>query len=121
MRDAGRETGRTQHVTFVVRGGYSPQRIQASAGVPLRITFERREARTAPAASSSPTSASTMRCPPINEPLSSSRRPGQAATVLVRDEHGARHDRGQRRREHAAATARGRRGGHHHHRGPDRQ
>jgi Cu+-exporting ATPase len=32
-----------QHVTVVVRGGYTPARIEAVAGVPLRITFDRRE------------------------------------------------------------------------------
>jgi Cu+-exporting ATPase len=32
-----------QHVTVVVRGGYTPARIEAVVGVPLRITFDRRE------------------------------------------------------------------------------
>ena len=36
-------TGQAQQATVVVRGGYSPQRIQARAGVPLRITFDRQE------------------------------------------------------------------------------
>ncbi len=36
-------TGLTQQVTVVVRGGYSPQRIEAVAGVPLQITFDRQE------------------------------------------------------------------------------
>ena len=35
--------GRSQDVTVVIRGGYSPPRIQATAGVPLRITFDRQE------------------------------------------------------------------------------
>ncbi len=35
--------GLTQQVSVVVRGGYSPQRIEAVAGVPLRITFDRQE------------------------------------------------------------------------------
>ena len=35
--------GRTQQVTVVVRGGYSPRHIEASVGVPLRITFDRQE------------------------------------------------------------------------------
>ena len=33
-----------QEVTVVVRGGYTPSAIQAVAGVPLRITFDRQEA-----------------------------------------------------------------------------
>ncbi|MEO7980630.1 MAG: heavy metal translocating P-type ATPase [Sporichthyaceae bacterium] len=32
-----------QRVTVVVRGGYSPQRIEAVAGVPLQIVFDRQE------------------------------------------------------------------------------
>ncbi len=36
-------SGQTQHVTVVVRGGYTPSRIEAVAGIPLRITFDRRE------------------------------------------------------------------------------
>jgi len=35
--------GQSQQVTVVVRGGYSPARIEAVAGVPLRITFDRQE------------------------------------------------------------------------------
>src|SRR6266545_3588796 len=35
--------GQSQHVTVVVRGRYSPARIEAIAGVPLRITFDRQE------------------------------------------------------------------------------
>ncbi len=35
--------GHIQQVTVVVRGGYSPQRIEAVAGVPLQITFDRQE------------------------------------------------------------------------------
>ena len=34
---------RVQRVTVVVRGGYSPQRIEAVAGLPLQIVFDRRE------------------------------------------------------------------------------
>ncbi len=36
-------TGASQDVTVVVRGGYTPARIEAVAGVPLRITFDRQE------------------------------------------------------------------------------
>ena len=36
-------TGGSQDVTIVVRGGYTPARIEAVAGVPLRITFDRQE------------------------------------------------------------------------------
>ena len=35
--------GGTQEVTVVVRGGYSPDRIEAIAGVPLRLVFDRQE------------------------------------------------------------------------------
>ncbi len=35
--------GHTQQVTVVVRGGYTPDRIEAVAGVPLQITFDRQE------------------------------------------------------------------------------
>ena len=35
--------GHTQQVTVVVRGGYTPDRIEAMAGVPLQITFDRQE------------------------------------------------------------------------------
>ncbi len=35
--------GQSQQVTVVVRGGYTPQRIEAVAGVPLQITFDRQE------------------------------------------------------------------------------
>ena len=34
---------KVQKVTVVVRGGYSPQRIEAVAGVPLQIVFDRQE------------------------------------------------------------------------------
>jgi len=33
----------SQQVTVIVRGGYTPARIEAVAGLPLRITFDRRE------------------------------------------------------------------------------
>jgi Cu+-exporting ATPase len=36
-------TDHSQQVTVVVRGGYTPARIEAVAGLPLRITFDRRE------------------------------------------------------------------------------
>ncbi|GAB2917775.1 copper-translocating P-type ATPase [Rhodococcus aerolatus] len=36
-------SGQTQHVTVVVHGGYTPSLIAAVAGVPLRISFDRRE------------------------------------------------------------------------------
>jgi len=42
-QQASRTDGR-QNVTVVVRGGYTPARIQAVAGLPLRITFDRQEA-----------------------------------------------------------------------------
>ena len=42
-QQASRTDGR-QDVTVVIRGGYTPARIQAVAGVPLRITFDRQEA-----------------------------------------------------------------------------
>lgn len=32
-----------QHVTITVKGGYSPDHIEAQAGVPLRLTFDRQE------------------------------------------------------------------------------
>ncbi len=35
--------GGAQEVTVVVRGGYSPDRIEAVAGVPLRLVFDRQE------------------------------------------------------------------------------
>src|SRR5712691_8735004 len=35
--------GQTQQVTVVVRGGYTPASIDAEAGIPLRITFDRQE------------------------------------------------------------------------------
>jgi Cu+-exporting ATPase len=35
--------GHSQQVTVVVRGGYTPDRIEAVAGVPLQITFDRQE------------------------------------------------------------------------------
>jgi P-type Cu+ transporter len=35
--------GQSQQVTVVVRGGYTPARIEAEAGTPLRITFDRQE------------------------------------------------------------------------------
>ena len=37
------QAGETQHVTITVRGGYTPDRIEAVAGVPLRIVFDRQE------------------------------------------------------------------------------
>jgi Cu+-exporting ATPase len=37
------EAGGTQEVRVVVRGGYSPSRILARAGVPLRLVFDRQE------------------------------------------------------------------------------
>jgi len=37
------EAGGTQEVRVVVRGGYSPSRILAHAGVPLRLVFDRQE------------------------------------------------------------------------------
>jgi len=36
-------SGHAQQVTVVVRGGYTPDRIEAVVGVPLRITFDRQE------------------------------------------------------------------------------
>ena len=36
-------SARTQDITVVVRGGYTPAHVEAVAGVPLRITFDRRE------------------------------------------------------------------------------
>jgi Cu+-exporting ATPase len=36
-------TDLSQQVTVVVRGGYTPALIAAVAGLPLRITFDRRE------------------------------------------------------------------------------
>jgi Cu+-exporting ATPase len=36
--------GQSQEVTVVVHGGYTPQHVEAAVGVPLRITFDRREA-----------------------------------------------------------------------------
>jgi Cu+-exporting ATPase len=36
-------SGQSQQVTVIVHGGYTPSRIEAVAGVPLRITFDRRE------------------------------------------------------------------------------
>lgn len=36
-------SGQSQQVTVIVRGGYTSSRIEAVAGVPLRITFDRRE------------------------------------------------------------------------------
>jgi Cu+-exporting ATPase len=36
--------GGSQEISVVVRGGYTPSRIEAVAGVPLRITFDRQEA-----------------------------------------------------------------------------
>jgi Cu+-exporting ATPase len=36
-------SGQSQQVTVIVRGGYTPSRIDAVAGVPLRIAFDRRE------------------------------------------------------------------------------
>ena len=36
-------TGNSQQLTVVIHGGYTPARIEAVAGVPLRITFDRQE------------------------------------------------------------------------------
>jgi len=36
-------SGQSQQVTVIVLGGYTPSRVEAVAGLPLRITFDRRE------------------------------------------------------------------------------
>lgn len=38
-----REIGGLQEATIVVQGGYSPSEIRVRAGIPVRITFDRRE------------------------------------------------------------------------------
>src|SRR5680860_59814 len=40
---AAEHDAQVKRVTVVVRGGYSPQRIEAVAGVPLQIVFDRQE------------------------------------------------------------------------------
>ena len=49
--------GGVQEIQLIVKGGYSPNRISARQGVPLRQVFAAKRAGTAPRGWSSPTSA----------------------------------------------------------------
>lgn len=92
-----------QEVRITVRGGYSPDVIQARTGMPLRITFDRQEDGRLLVAGPVP----GVRAQPLPGTVrGDDRRAHPAASGLVwlcvRDEHAPRHAAGRGRRDRRA-------------------
>ena len=92
-----------QKVTVVVSGGYDPQRIQAIAGVPLTIDFDRREVTMAAADSTclardgrlvcgEPLRAKTYRAWVVPEPVATAAGGGALTALLGSNAEGRRAD-----------------------------